>query len=168
MLDQLQDAVPCPDALPEIRGREPLPRRRVAGAAVSSLVERQEASLRSLKMRGLIDQVWVHGEVGQAPAEGEQRLLGITVEAILPDGVLYSLSGQRVLQLGGEDRQAVQEEHQVQAFLVLLAVLELTNDREEVRLIEFLQCFVQAACGPEGSEPERAAIRFDTLPQNFQ
>src|SRR5205807_2238394 len=128
--DQLQDAVPRPDALPEIRGREPIPGRRVAGAAVSSLVERQEASLRSLKMRGLIDQVWVHGEVGQAPAEGEQGLLRIAVEAILPDGIRHVLSGQWVLQLGGEDRQAVQEEHQVQALLVLLAVLELADDRE--------------------------------------
>ena len=101
--------------------------------------------------------------MGQAPAEGKQWLLRIAIESILPDRILHGLACQRVFQFCGEDWKAVQEQDEVKALLVLLAVVELANDREEIGLVKFLQCFVQAACRPEVGEPERAAIRLDAL-----
>jgi len=58
--------------------------------------------------------------------------LGSAVEAVLPDCVLDVLAGQWVLELRGEDGQAVQEEDQVEAVFILLAIVHLAADREEI------------------------------------
>jgi hypothetical protein len=51
--------------------------------------------------------------VRQAAPEGEQRLLGVAIETILPHGILDVLAGERVFEFGGKQRQAVQEQRQV-------------------------------------------------------
>jgi hypothetical protein len=84
------------------------------------LVEGQEARLGPGELRGDVDQVRVHREVREAAAVGEERLARVAVGLVLADRVLDVLAVERVLQLGGEDRDAVQEEHQVEALLVLL------------------------------------------------
>ncbi len=56
----------------------------------------------------------VHGEVHQAAAELEEQLARVAVALVLLDGVLDRLLGEAVLQLEGGDRQAVDEERQIQ------------------------------------------------------
>ena len=56
----------------------------------------------------------VHREMHDAAAELEQPLARIAVAPVLLDGILDRLLGQAVLQLKGGDRQAVDEQAQVQ------------------------------------------------------
>ena len=89
--------------------------RRVAGAAVVALVEGQEDASSALELGRHVGEVGVDREVGEHATGPKQRLVGITVEAVLADRVLDGLAVQLVLELGGEDRQAVQEEDDVDA-----------------------------------------------------
>ena len=76
------------------------------------------------------DKVRVHREMREAAAIGEERLARIPVGLVLVDRVLDVLAVERVLELGGEDRDAVQEQHEVEALLVLRAVAELAHHGE--------------------------------------
>src|SRR5690606_37725976 len=89
----------------------------------------------------LNEQLVVLGEVGaetlvQFLDDLRQRLLWITIQPILLNGILDGLPFERVLQLPREQRQAVQENRHVQALFVLLAELELANDGELVGQVE--------------------------------
>ena len=121
---QIQHAVPRPGLFPEIARGVARPRRRhgrVPGAAELSPVEGQKTCLGPGQVRGDIDQVRVHGEVAETPAIGQQRLAaGVAVVPVLVDGVLHGLPAQRVLEFGGEQRNAVQEQHQIEAFSLLV------------------------------------------------
>lgn len=94
---------------------------------------------------GDVDQVGVDREVGQAATVGEERLPRVAVALVLADGVADVLPGERVLELGGKERQAVEEEHQVEARVVLLAVAELAHHGEEVAAVEAFELLVEAA-----------------------
>ena len=79
----------------------------------------------------------VHREVHHAAAELEQQLARVAVALVLLDGVLDRLLGQAVLQLEGGDRQAVDEQAQVErAARLVPAVGELARDREAVLRVQ--------------------------------
>ena len=160
LADQVEHAVARPGLLPEIGGGVPVLRRghgRIAGAAEAAPVEGQEARPRPGEVGGDVDQLGVDGEVREAPAVGEQRLAGVAVGLVLPDRVLDGLAGERVLELGGEDGQAVQEQHRVEALLVPGAVSDLPDDREEVGGVQPPRLLVEPARRAEVRESERAA-----------
>ena len=117
---------------------------------------------------GHVDQVGIGREMRQTAAEREERLLGVAVEPVLTDRILDVLAGKRILELRGEDGQAVQEEDQVQAVLALLAVAHLAADREEVAGVELAIRLVQPAGQPEVGELELAAIALDSFAENVQ
>ena len=86
VLDEIEDAVPRPGVLPEVRRRVAAPRRgdrRVARAAIVALVERQEAWSSAPQFGRHEDQIRVDREVRETPAEREERLLGAPVETVL-------------------------------------------------------------------------------------
>src|SRR5690606_31492271 len=86
LLDEVEHAVAGPYLLPKVGGGvTPLGRRhgRIAGAAELALVEGQEARLLAGEVGRHVDQVWVHREVRQASAVGEERLAGIAVPPVL-------------------------------------------------------------------------------------
>ena len=86
-------------------------------------------------MRAEAHVVFVHREVRDAPAELEELLAGVAVFLVLLDGIAHRLLRQVVLQLQGEDRQAVDEEPYVERPLGLVAaVAELAGDGEAVLL----------------------------------
>ena len=95
--------------------------------------------------------------MGETPPVGEQGLARVAVSPVLPHRVLDGLAGERVLELGREDRDAVQEQHHVEALLVLRAVADLADDREEARRVQAPRLLVEPARGPEEGEPEPAA-----------
>ena len=77
----------------------------------------------------------VHREVDDATAKLEQLLARIAVLPVLPDRVVHRLLGEVVLQLEGDDRQAVDEERDVERPLRLVpAVAKLPGDGEAVPL----------------------------------
>ena len=76
----------------------------------------------------------VDGEVDHAAAELEEQLARVAVALVLLDGVLDRLLGEAVLQLEGGDRQAVDEQAEVERELRLVAaVAQLPGDAEAVR-----------------------------------
>ena len=168
---EVEHAVARPGLLPEIGGRVALARGRhgrIAGAAELALVEGQEARLRTGELGGDVDQVGVHGEVREAAAVGEERLARVAVGLVLADRVLDVLAVERVLELGGEDRDAVQEQHQVEALLVLRAVADLAHDGEQVRRVQPPRLLVEPARGTEVGEPELAARVLDAVAQHVE
>ncbi len=81
----------------------------------------------------------VHREVHHAAAELEQPLARVAVALVLLDGILDGLLGEAVLQLEGGDRQAVDEQAQVErAARLVHAVGELARDREAVLRVQSL------------------------------
>ena len=82
--------------------------------------------------------------------------------------MLDGLAGERVLELGREDGDAVQEESEVDALLGLLAEVELAHDGEEVGRVETLEFLVEAARWLEIGEPELAARVPDAVPQDVE
>ena len=117
---------------------------------------------------GWASEVWIHSEVRQAAAKPEQRFLGASVEAVLLDGVLYVLPVEGVFELGGKDRDAVQEEPQVKALLGALAVMKLAHHTKEVGFIQPLQLFVQPRHRPEVGHLKMAARFLHPAPQYIQ
>ncbi len=73
----------------------------------------------------------------RAAGEGEERLGGLSfgdwkaVETVLVDGVLHALR-EVCLELGGGDGDAVQEQHEIEAVLVVRRVMHLSDDAEPV------------------------------------
>jgi hypothetical protein len=114
------------------------------------------------------DQLRVDREVGEAAAVGEEGLPRVAVPHVLAGRVLDRLARQRVLQLGGEDRDPVEAEDQVEALLGLLAVMELAHDGEKVGRVQAPRLLVQPAHGPGVRQPEGAARVLDPVPENVE
>jgi hypothetical protein len=107
------------------------PRAGVASAA-AALVEREEDGVLPGQAGRHRDPVRVDGEVDQrAPAEDE--VVRVAVGAVLRDRVLDGLLGERILELGGRDRYAVDDQDEVERVAgVGLGVVQLPHDAEAV------------------------------------
>src|SRR5688572_3213792 len=104
----------------------------------------------------------------ETAAVREERLARVAIRFVLADRVLHVLRVQWVLQLGGEDRDAVQEEYEVEAVLVLRAVAHLANDREQARGVQTARLFVEPARRPEVREPELHAGVLESVAQHVE
>ena len=111
---------------------------RVARATVVALVEGQEDRGRAVQLGHHVDFAVAHGEMHQRTVgEREQRLgglalgLGQAVKAVLVDGVADAL-GEVGLQLDRGHRQAVEEEHEVDAVLVVQGIADLPHHPQPV------------------------------------
>ena len=152
---------------PQIAGLDPARVGWVAGAVVPAAVEGQEPGRLALEVGAEEHLVLVHGEVGHAAAELEQLLARVAVLAVLPDRVLRRLLGEGVLQLEGEDRQAVDEEADVQRPLGLVAaVVKLPGDGEAV-LRETLPGLLVAGRGRAVEEVEVVRAVPDAVAQHL-
>ena len=136
---------------------------RVVGVGRVAAVEREEGGLFARKMGGHAGEVGVDGEVGEAPPVREERLLRVAVFPVLPDCVLHGLAGERVLEFGGEDGDAVDEDGEVEGLLRPGGEVELADDREDVLLVEVPVRLVEAGVGLEVGEVEDAAEVADAL-----
>ena len=112
--------------------------RRIAGRAVVALVERQEVRRRPFEARRHEDFAVADREMDERPVRKAQERLGVlafrlrvAVEAVLVDRVLDAL-GEIGLQFDGRDRQAVEEENEVERVLVGLRIVNLPHDAKAV------------------------------------
>ena len=104
--------------------------------------------------------------MSHAAAEFEQLLARIAVPLVLLNGVIDSLLGQAVLQLECKHRQAVDEQHDVQRPLRLVAaVVELPGDGEAV-LFESLLRFLVAGRRRAVEEVQMVRTMFDAMAQD--
>ena len=75
----------------------------------------------------------VYREVRHAATELKELLARAPVPLVLPDGVVHRLLGKAVLELEGEDGEAVDEQPDVErALSVVTAVAKLARDGEAV------------------------------------
>src|SRR5690606_11237861 len=87
---------------------------QVAGSVVVTAVERQELSLFAFEPCGHPHLIRIHREVDErALLEGEKEIPSVALCLILLDGIARALTGERVLQLSGDDRQPVHGEYDV-------------------------------------------------------
>ena len=146
--NQVEHAVARPGLLPEIGGGVTGPRRRhrrIAGPAESPAIERQKPRVRPGEMGRDVDQFRIDGEMRETAAIGKERLARVAVGLVLADRVLDLLAGQRIFELGGENRDAVQKQHEIEALLVLRAVAKLPHHGEQVAGMQPLRLFIEPA-----------------------
>ena len=140
VLQDVGQALASQHVSPQVVGLEAARVGRIAGAVVPAPVERQEPGRLPLEVGAEAHVALVHREVGHAAAELEQLLAGVAVILVLPHRIVNGLLGEAVLQLEREDRQAVDEEPDVERPLgVVAAVAELPDDGEAVLLEALLR-----------------------------
>ena len=110
--------------------------------------------------------VRVDGEVDQGAA-GEDRVVRVAVGAVLGLGVLNVLPGERVLELGGGDGDAVdQQRHVERVHRAGLGVVQLPDDTEPVGGVPLGLLVVEAARGLEVAQPHLDAGVLDGAAQH--
>ena len=120
-----------------------------------------------LQVGAEMDFVLVDREMRHAAPELEERLAGVAVPLVLPDGVVEGLLGEAVLELECEDGEAVDEEPDVQRALgVAAAVAELTGDAELVLPEAPLGRLVLGGRRPV-EEVEIVGAVLDAVPEDF-
>ena len=133
VLDDVGEAFAGDDLLPQVVGLEAVGVGWIASAVIPSLVEGQEPRRLPLEVRTELHLVVIHGEMSEASAKLEEPLSRVAVTLVLLNGVVDCLLGEAVLQFEGGDRQAVDEQAQVQGKLcVVVAITELPGDAEAV------------------------------------
>jgi hypothetical protein len=170
LLDQLHPGVALPHGAPYVLGRMPAGRRwGVAGAAglpraAGALVEGQESRAPAVEVGGHIREVGVQREVHEGAAT-EQHVRGRAVLAVLADRVVDRLPGVAVLQLRGGGRNAVDEQHEVDAVARLGVETHLANHPQEIRVVEDACAGLQLEIGLEERQSQRDPLLGDAASQ---
>ena len=171
---ELQHRVARPGVFPQIGGGEARARgwhRWVAGTAKAPLVEREEACARPLETRGDEHQFRIHGKVRETAPVAEQRITRIAFGwvLVLADGVVDGLPVERVLELGGEERDAVEKEHQIgDTRFRLLRVAQLSHDAELIGFEQPSRVGIEAARRAEPGQMELAPGVLHPLPHHVE
>ena len=172
VLDDVEQRVPAPGVAPQVlRGVAAVEHRdgRVARPSIVASVERDEERVRPLQLGADLDHIRVHGEVSEAAAELQERLaLRATVISVLADRVSEILTCEWVLQLGGDDWYAVDEQHEVDRVPVPDAVVDLPDHCQHVGLELGNEVGVPARGGREVGESEAAAEQLEIVAQDIE
>ena len=143
VLDDVRQAVPRQDLLPQVVRLQSVGVRRVPRPVDPALVERQEPRGLAAQLRAELRLVFVHREMRQAAPKFEQLLPRVPVPLVLLHRVVHRLFRQTVLQLEGRDRQTVDEQAQVQGQRrLVLAVAQLPRHAEAVLSVQLLRLLV--------------------------
>ncbi len=173
--EDVEEAVALQHAFPEVGGAVAVRIGRVARAPIVAEVEGEEGRRQPRQPGGHVDLIGAGGEVDQRPAlEGEKRLGGLgdwvprrAVVLVLPDGVVDRLC-EVGLQFGGGDREAVDEEDEVDAVIVVLAVAHLSHDAAADLLITLQGCRVEALRRAELAEVKAGVDVLEAAPQSAE
>ena len=165
----IEQRIARPDLFPQIRRAVTLGIRRIARAMVVALIERQEMRRLPFQLGGHVPEVRVHGEMHQrAFLEAEHRLARVAILAVLAHGVKDVLLGERVLEFCRRHRQAVDGEHQIEGFLVLVREMHLARHRQPVLRIERRRLGVHPACRREVRHAHQLAETVEAVSQHVQ
>lgn len=133
IFDDSGEALTGEDSFPEIIGFEAVRVRRVAGAVVPTLVKGQKPGGFTLEVSTHAHFVIIDGEMNDTAPELEELFARVTVAFVLFDGIGDGLLGEAVFELKGGNRQAVDEETQVESELgFIAAVAQLAGDGKAV------------------------------------
>ena len=173
----LEPALACQYLLPQVSGpMTALGVHRIALRAGIPQIERQELRGGAVEPGHHLHLAVADCEMDKGPTgERQQRFGGLalrpweTVEAVLVYGVLYAL--RKVgLELDGRDRNAVEEQHQVEAVLVVHRVAHLPNHPKPVGLVAGEDVWIHGQRRLELGQLQRLleAEQFNAVPQHVQ
>ena len=129
-------------------------------------IERKEEGGFSRQPGGHVDLFQIHSKVDKAASlEQEQTGLGVTLGAVLINGVLVGLTGGVALQFKGDDGKAVQEDHHIDAFFI--ACPDLLHNGENVHAVLTGQIRVEGCCGLGVHQVQMAVGDFDAVFQHL-
>ena len=141
LLQYLKQPVPAKDVLPEIGSIITIRIVRISLAAdpagtVAPLVEGKEICPGTFEAGGHIYICKIHGKVDQDTLfKCKYSISSGAVELVLGDGICSILTRELALQLHGDNRDAVQEQDDIDAVLILERVMELAGTVEDIGLI---------------------------------
>ena len=139
--------------------------RRVALSEVVAEVERKEPGRLPFQLGSHRDGIGVDREVNQrAPTKGD--VLRIPVGAVLLDCLLDGLPGQVILQLCGCNRDAIEEQAQVDRLIRLRIKGQLAGDGQTVGVIVGNQFRSNAERWLPVREPDLDVLIADPVPDN--
>ena len=176
--EDFEPAFPLPDLFPQVGGAMPAVRVH-AGCRPppsSPWLNGRNTVAGAVQLGRHVHFAVADGEMHQRPAgEGQQRLgglalgLGMAVEAILVDRVADALR-EVGLQLGRRHRQAVEEQHQVDAVLVVQRVAHLPHDAQPVGGVAGQDVGVDGQGGLELRQRQllSQAQHLDAVPQHIE
>ena len=166
ILDDVRQRTFCQDFFPQVIGLDAVRIRRIARAVVIPLVERQEPRILALQLRAEPHLGVVHCQMDHAAFECEEQFTRIAVLLILAHGVRHVLLGQLVFELAGDDRQAVDEDAQVQRQLhVVIGIRQLTSHAEDIPVEKFRRFFVLRGRG-HIEQNELGGVDGNAFPQH--
>ena len=168
---KVQPCIALPHLLPQVcrlvaRRHGRVPCGAGVASAVAALIERQEH-------RGLTGQrgrhrhsVRVDREVHERPA-AEDQVVGVAVGPVLRHRVLDGLVGQRILQLGGRDRDPVDHQDHVERVRgIRLRVVQLPDDTQPIRGVAPGLLLVETTRRLEEAQPDAHARVLHRGPQH--
>lgn len=127
--------------LPEVIGFEAVGIRWISGSVVPPLVEGEKPGFFAFETGAEEDADIIDSKVNHASFELEEEFPRIAIDLVLLDGIVGILFGELVFQFAGDDRQAVDENGQIEGEPGIVAgVHELTGNTENI-LIELLLRF---------------------------
>ena len=107
-LQDLQQAIGLQHLIPEVMSLPVTLHRSITGPMLIPPVEGQETGLLPMKMSCHPHLIRVHGEVDQRTLfEGKEQISPIPVYLVLMHCIRYTLTGERILELGGNYRDTV-------------------------------------------------------------
>src|SRR6266542_2787373 len=133
VLEDVGETLPREYTLPKVVCLEAVRVRRIASPVVPPQVERQEPRTLAREMRAEADFLLVHRKMDHAAAELEQLLARVAVTLVLRHCIRDRLFREAVLQFEGRERQAVDEQRDIESALGLVAAIaKLARDAETV------------------------------------
>ena len=172
-LQNIEHAVLLQHHLPEIAGDIIIvPRLRVSGTAIGAgtiapLIERQEKGLVPVQFRGHSGLIQIHGKEGQdTVVQPKSRLPRIAVIHPLCFAVVDALAGQLILQLDGNDRDAIDRQHHIHTVLVLAGIVPLPDALADILLIVSDRRLIEGGFRLEITDLEVHATMLETVAQN--
>ena len=115
------------------------------------LIKRKEIRLFARKRGGAKNLRGIKGEMAENAPEAEKRLLRVAVVLVLADGVGDILPAHFIFNLGGKDRQPVEEDPQIERLFGIFRVFEarrsllIVEHLKDVERVKLLQVRVQPA-----------------------
>ncbi len=165
-MEDVEPGVLGPDPLPEVRGLVAVGVGRIALAEVVAEVEGQEPRRLALQLGGHRDRIGVDREVDER-APPERDVLRIAVVAVLLDRVLDVLAGEVVLQLRRRDRNAVEEQAEVDRLVGVGVEGKLARDGQPVGVVVSDQLGRDAERGLAIREADLDVLVADAVAQDI-
>ena len=157
----------CKYVFPKVIRHQTIGIRWITGAIVIALIEGQEPTIRTSQFGAELDAGVIHSKMHHAAFESKQLFMGIAVILILLHCVIHVLLGQLILQFKRNDREAVDENAQIQRQSARVdGITQLAGHAEDVLFVHLRR--VSVPLGRSQVEHDQVSgIGFDTIPEHI-